>query len=155
MSDKLPSRLQTLPLKGNQCDLQLQGFRFLLLILLRKSLWSSFVPEPAESELQPKELTEGTTTKRCSFVRRTASYRGQRKISDKLMHLIIAEMADWKGQNQRSVSNLYHAVHPPQPISQEQYSKRKITAPANSSRDWKEVYSCVFKIKMLRWRFSY
>lgn len=68
MSDKLPSRLKTLPLKGTQCDLQLQGFRFLLLILLRKSLWSSFVPEPAESELQPKELTEGMTTKHVALL---------------------------------------------------------------------------------------
>lgn len=63
MSDKLPSRVQTLPLKDTRGDLELQNFRFFIVHTPEKITWISFVPEPAESELQHKELTEGMTTK--------------------------------------------------------------------------------------------
>lgn len=67
VSDKSPSNLQTVPLRqtGVICDF---GVCFLLLIFLRKSLWSSFVPEPAQPELHHEELTEGMTTESASLL---------------------------------------------------------------------------------------
>lgn len=56
------SNLETVPPKETVviCDFRVC---FLLFIFLRKSPWSSFVPEPAQPELQQEELTEVITTK--------------------------------------------------------------------------------------------
>lgn len=78
MSDKSLSTLQTVLLKdtGVICDLR---SCFLLFIFLRKSLWSSCVPNPA----LPKQGTHKRHGHRIcrNFVPRTAPPRGQRKTS--------------------------------------------------------------------------
>lgn len=86
MSNKLPSRLQTLPLKDTQCDLQHQGLGF----------FTVHTPEKITVELicsracRVRTPAQGTHRRhghqtRCSFVRRTASSRGQRKRTDRLL----------------------------------------------------------------------